>query len=202
MKKIGLWKKLASWLLVFLLVLQIPTEVFAEDWISENDISISVDSVENEEADYNEEEENTDFYSDENIEESEGDSFTDSEELPEADIASFSDETSLSEDTETQEIQVTVRGRFGDAFGLSRGTGRVAAGEPHAGRSADRLLPPLAGVPQGRGPSRLNPAPKKNTDPPLPQIGAAGADPQNGKAGRKPPAAFTASESRSRRSRR
>lgn len=108
MKKIGLWKKLASWLLVFLLVLQIPTEVFAEDWISENDISISVDSVENEEADYNEEEENTDFYSDENIEESEGDSFTDSEELPEADIASFSDETSLSEDTETQEIQVTV----------------------------------------------------------------------------------------------
>ena len=53
MKKIGLWKKLASWLLVFLLVLQIPTEVFAEDWISENDISISVDSVENEEADYN-----------------------------------------------------------------------------------------------------------------------------------------------------
>ena len=108
MKKIGLWKKIASWLLVFLLVLQIPTDVFAEGWISENDISISVDSVENEDADYNEEEENTDFYSDENIEESEGDSFTDSEELSEADIASFSDETSLSEDTETQEIQVTV----------------------------------------------------------------------------------------------
>ena len=90
------------------MVLQIPTDVFAEGWISENDISISVDSVENEDADYNEEEENTDFYSDENIEESEGDSFTDSEELSEADIASFSDETSLSEDTETQEIQVTV----------------------------------------------------------------------------------------------
>ena len=111
MKKIGLWKKIASWLLVFLLVLQIPTDVFAEGWISENDISISVDSVENEDADYNEEEENTDFYSDENIEESEGDSFTDSEELSEADIASFSDETSLSEDTETQEIQVTEIGR-------------------------------------------------------------------------------------------
>ena len=108
MKKIGLWKKIASWLLVFLLVLQIPTDVFAEGWISENDISISVDSVENEDADYNDEEENTDFYSDENIEESEGDSFTDSEELSEADIASFSEETSVSEDTETQEIQVTV----------------------------------------------------------------------------------------------
>ena len=104
MKKIGLWKRIASWLLVFLLVLQIPTDVFAEDWISENDISVAADSVENEEADYNEEEESTDFYSDENIEESEGDSFTDSEELPEADIVSFSDGTSLSEDTETQEI--------------------------------------------------------------------------------------------------
>lgn len=108
MKKIGLWKRIASWLLVFLLVLQIPTDVFAEEWISENDISVAAGSVENEEADYNGEEENTDFYSDENIEESENDSFIDSEELPEADIVSFSDGTSLSEDTETQEIQVTV----------------------------------------------------------------------------------------------
>ena len=108
MKKIGLWKRIASWLLVFLLVLQIPTDVFAEEWISENDISIAAGSVENEEADYNGEEENTDFYSDENIEESENDSFIDSEELPEADIVSFSDGTRLSEDAETQEIQVTV----------------------------------------------------------------------------------------------
>ena len=66
MKKIGLWNRIASWLLVFLLVLQIPTDVFAEEWISENDISIAAGSVENEEADYNGEEENTDFYSDQN----------------------------------------------------------------------------------------------------------------------------------------
>ena len=76
MKKIGLWKRIASWLLVFLLVLQIPIDVFAEEWISGTDISVAADSVENEEADYNEEEENTDFYSDENIEESKDDSFT------------------------------------------------------------------------------------------------------------------------------
>ena len=107
MKKIGLWKKIASWLLVFLLVLQIPVDTFAEEWISGNDISVETDFTENENSN-NEEEENTDFYSDENIEESEGDSFTDSDELPEADIVSFSDGTSLSEDTETQEIQVTV----------------------------------------------------------------------------------------------
>ena len=69
MKKIGLWKKVASWLLVFLIgTANSKPNVFAEGWISENDISISVDSVENEDADYNEEEENTDFYSDENIE--------------------------------------------------------------------------------------------------------------------------------------
>ncbi len=109
MKKIGLWKRIASWLLVFLLVLQIPIDVFAEEWISGTDISVAADSVENEEADYNEEEENTDFYSDENIEESKDDSFTDSEGLPEADIVSFSDGTSLSEEVEEpQEIQVTV----------------------------------------------------------------------------------------------
>ena len=107
MKKIGLWKKIASWLLVFLLVLQIPVDTFAEEWISGNDISVETDFTENENSN-NEEEENTDFYSDGNIEESEGDSFTDSDELPEADIVSFSDGTSLSEDTETQEIQVTV----------------------------------------------------------------------------------------------
>ena len=55
MKKIGLWKKLASWLLVFLLVLQIPTDVFAEEWISGTDISVDSDFAE-EDAGYVEEE--------------------------------------------------------------------------------------------------------------------------------------------------
>lgn len=32
MKKIRLWKRIAGWLLVFLLVLQLPVNVFAEDW--------------------------------------------------------------------------------------------------------------------------------------------------------------------------
>ena len=48
MKKIGLWKKIASWLLVFLLVLQIPVDTFAEEWISGNDISVETDFTENE----------------------------------------------------------------------------------------------------------------------------------------------------------
>ena len=32
MKKIRLWKRVAGWLLVFLLVLQLPVNAFAEDW--------------------------------------------------------------------------------------------------------------------------------------------------------------------------
>ena len=72
MKKIGLWKKLASWLLVFLLVLQIPTDVFAEEWISGTDISVDSDFAE-EDAGYVEEEENTDFIDDEKIEVPESD---------------------------------------------------------------------------------------------------------------------------------
>ena len=73
MKKIGLWKKLASWLLVFLLVLQIPVNVFAEGWISETDISADNDFLETENAANVEEEENTDFVDDEKIEETEND---------------------------------------------------------------------------------------------------------------------------------
>ena len=87
MKKIGLWKKLASWLLVFLLVLQIPTCVFAEKWISESDISADNDFEEAEDAGYVEEGENTDFIDDEKIEEPERDDFTDSENLLEEEAA-------------------------------------------------------------------------------------------------------------------
>ena len=46
MKKIGLWKRIASWLLVFLLVLQIPVDTFAEEWISGNDISVETEEIE------------------------------------------------------------------------------------------------------------------------------------------------------------
>ena len=93
MKKIGLWKKLASWLLVFLLVLQIPVNVFAEGWISETDISADNDFLETENAANVEEEENTDFVDDEKIEETENDGFTDSENPSEEENALFNDGT-------------------------------------------------------------------------------------------------------------
>ena len=109
MKKIGLWKKLASWLLVFLLVLQIPTDVFAEEWISGTDISIDNDFAEAENAGYIEEEENTDFVDDEKIDELESDGFIDSGNLLEEEPALFSDGTDAEESSEeAHEIQVTV----------------------------------------------------------------------------------------------
>ena len=109
MKKIGLWKKLASWLLVFLLVLQIPVNVFAEGWISETNISADNDFAETENAANVEEEENTDFIDDEKIEETENDGFTDSENPSEEENALFNDGTDPEESNEeAQEIQVTV----------------------------------------------------------------------------------------------
>lgn len=109
MKKIGLWKKLASWLLVFLLVLQIPVNVFAEGWISETNISADNDFAETENAANVEEEENTDFIDDEKIEEIENDGFTDSENPSEEENALFNDGTDPEESNEeAQEIQVTV----------------------------------------------------------------------------------------------
>ena len=109
MKKIGLWKKLASWLLVFLLVLQIPVNVFAEGWISETDISADNDFAETENAANVEEEENTDFVDDEKIEETENDGFIDSENLSEEENVLFNDGIDPEESNEeAQEVQVTV----------------------------------------------------------------------------------------------
>lgn len=109
MKKIGLWKKLASWLLVFLLVLQIPVNVFAEEWISGTDISADNDFAEEENSGYIEEEENIDFIDDEKIEETENDGFTDSENLSEEETTLFNDGTNPEESSEeAQEVQVTV----------------------------------------------------------------------------------------------
>ncbi len=71
----GLWKK--CWLLVFVGIAN-PSRYICRRMDYGNDISVETDFTENENSN-NEEEENTDFYSDGNIEESEGDSFTDSE---------------------------------------------------------------------------------------------------------------------------
>lgn len=110
MKKPELWKKIACWLLVFLLVVQIPIDTFAEEWISASDISADSDFTEAEEAGYVEAEENNDFIDEEKIEESESNGFTDSEELSEEETVLFNDGTERKESSEeeSQKIKVTV----------------------------------------------------------------------------------------------
>ena len=58
MKKIKLWKRIAGWLLVFLLVLQLPVNAFAGEWADntsysseENFTDEQMDSEENSSAD-------------------------------------------------------------------------------------------------------------------------------------------------------
>ncbi len=71
MKKTKLWKRIAGWLLVFLLVLQLPVNAFAEEWVD-----------------------NTSYSSEESF----TDEQMDSEENSSADIQTDADESSDSED--------------------------------------------------------------------------------------------------------
>ena len=128
MKKKRLWKKLAGWLLVFLLVLQIPIDAYAQEWTIGNDITIedaegSGDSVdiETEEdtvsgEDLPDIEDETDSNTNLDTEGSSTSEFTDEDESTDEDeftdgsTALFSDGTVQSEDKidEKKEIQVTV----------------------------------------------------------------------------------------------
>ena len=128
MKKKRLWKKLAGWLLVFLLVLQIPIDAYAQDWTGGNDMTIeeaegswdSVDIETEEDAVSGEDmpdiEEETDPSTDRDTEGFSTSEFTDEEEFTgekeftDGSTALFSDGTVQSEDKtdEKKEIQVIV----------------------------------------------------------------------------------------------
>lgn len=128
MKKKRLWKKLAGWLLVFLLVLQIPIDAYAQEWTGGNDITIedaegsgdSVDIETEENTDTEDElpdiEEDTDSSSDLGMEEpsagkfTDEDESTDEEEFADGSTTLFSDGTDQTEDKTDvkKEIQVTV----------------------------------------------------------------------------------------------
>lgn len=128
MKKKRLWKKLAGWLLVFLLVLQIPIDAYAQDWTGGNDMTIeeaegswdSVDIETEEDAVSGEDmpdiEEETDPSTDRDTEGFSTSEFTDEEEFTgekeftDGSTVLFSDGTVQSKDKtdEKKEIQVTV----------------------------------------------------------------------------------------------
>lgn len=105
MKKIKLWKRIASWLLVFLLVLQLPVNAFAGEWVDntpysseenftdEQDISEESDSS----GDQNDVEESSDSQDQINIE----------EEIPVEDSFDVEEETDTSSDFDMEESGVS-----------------------------------------------------------------------------------------------
>lgn len=105
MKKTKLWKRIAGWLLVFLLVLQLPVNVFAGEWVDntpysseenftdEQDISEESDSS----GDQNDVEESSDSQDQINIE----------EEIPVEDSFDVEEETDTSSDFDMEESGVS-----------------------------------------------------------------------------------------------
>lgn len=105
MKKIKLWKRIAGWLLVFLLVLQLPVNAFAGEWVDntpysseenftdEQDISEESDSS----GDQNDVEESSDSQDQINIE----------EEIPVEDSFDVEEETDTSSDFDMEESGVS-----------------------------------------------------------------------------------------------
>lgn len=105
MKKIKLWKRIAGWLLIFLLVLQLPVNAFAGEWVDntpysseenftdEQDISEESDSS----GDQNDVEESSDSQDQINIE----------EEIPVEDSFDVEEETDTSSDFDMEESGVS-----------------------------------------------------------------------------------------------
>ena len=62
MKKTKLWKRIAGWLLVFLLVLQLPVNVFAEEWVDNTPYSSEENFID--EQDISEESDSSDDQTD------------------------------------------------------------------------------------------------------------------------------------------
>lgn len=105
MKKTKLWKRIGGWLLVFLLVLQLPVNVFAEEWVDntsysseENFTDEQMDSEENSSADIQTDVEETSD-SEDQID------FT--EEIPMEDSVDVEEETDTDADSDMEESDVS-----------------------------------------------------------------------------------------------
>ncbi|MBU5479879.1 DUF4430 domain-containing protein [Blautia sp. MSJ-19] len=105
MKKTKLWKRIAGWLLVFLLVLQLPVNVLAEEWVDNTPYS----SEENftDEQDISEESDSSGDQTD--VEESSDsqDQIDIEEEIPVEDSSDVEEETDTSSDLDMEESSVS-----------------------------------------------------------------------------------------------
>ena len=105
MKKIKLWKRIAGWLLVFLLVLQLPVNAFAGEWVDNTSYS-SEENFTDEQMD-SEENSSADIQTDVEEASDSKDQIDIEEEIPEEDSVDVEEETDTDADPDMEESDVS-----------------------------------------------------------------------------------------------
>lgn len=105
MKKTKLWKKIAGWLLVFLLVLQLPVNVFAEEWVDNTPYSSEENFID--EQDISEESDSSDDQTDVEEASDSEDQIDFTEEIPMEDSVDVEEETDTDADSDMEESDVS-----------------------------------------------------------------------------------------------
>ena len=105
MKKTKLWKRIAGWLLVFLLVLQLPVNVFAEDWVDNTPYSSEENFID--EQDISEESDSSDDQTDVEEASDSEDQIDFTEEIPMEDSVDVEEETDTDADSDMEESDVS-----------------------------------------------------------------------------------------------
>ena len=105
MKKIKLWKRIAGWLLVFLLVLQLPVNVFAEEWVDNTPYSSEENFID--EQDISEESDSSDDQTDVEEASDSEDQIDFTEKIPMEDSVDVEEETDTDADSDMEESDVS-----------------------------------------------------------------------------------------------
>lgn len=105
MKKTKLWKRIAGWLLVFLLVLQLPVNVFAEEWVDNTPYSSEENFID--EQDISEESDSSDDQTDVEEASDSEDQIDFTEEIPMEDSVDVEEETDTDADSDMEESDVS-----------------------------------------------------------------------------------------------
>lgn len=105
MKKTKLWKRIAGWLLVFLLVLQLPVNVFAEEWVDNTPYSSEENFID--EQDISEESDSSDDQTDVEEASDSEDQIDFTEEVPAEDSVDVEEEIDTDADLDMEESGVS-----------------------------------------------------------------------------------------------
>lgn len=105
MKKTKLWKRIAGWLLVFLLVLQLPVNAFAGEWVDNTPYSSEENFID--EQDISEESDSSDDQTDVEEASDSEDQIDFTEEIPMEDSVDVEEETDTDADSDMEESDVS-----------------------------------------------------------------------------------------------